>query len=110
MHHRRKRPRRQPASVMSSPDRVFGEPRDNTIEESECSSSPRPKRKREWVIQRRYIRANSPAAAFMSKTYARLREWNNYRRYYTQKNRDEALRKLASKDTDIWEYRTADPD
>lgn len=46
----------------------------------------------------------------MSKTYARLREWNNYRRYYTQKNRDEALRKLASKDTDIWEYRTADPD
>lgn len=94
---------------MSSPDRVFGDPRDNTIEEDECASQPRPKRKREWVIQRRYIRPNSSLAP-LTRMYAQLRDWNNFRRYYTQKSRDEAYHKLANKDANIWEYRKIDPD
>lgn len=81
---RRRRPRKQPRSVMSSPDRIY-KPAAEPLEEG-VNTPPKPKKRKVFKIGRRYI----GPIRFHFQTH----EWQHYRSYATEKARDSALAAL----------------
>lgn len=82
---RRRRPRKQPRSVMSSPDRIY-EPARAPVEEEGVNTPPKPKRRKSFKISCRYT---GPIRYFFQTN-----EWKHHRAYTTEKARDEALKAL----------------
>jgi hypothetical protein len=84
---RRKRPRKQPASYMSSFDRVDKPPRARHVVVDESCDRPKPKTRKPFVVENRYV----GGADFMKRIGAG--EWRTWKRYAT---RESALRGMAS--------------
>jgi hypothetical protein len=75
---------------MGSDDRVFGPPREG-IEEDGFNTPPKPKKKKPYGIERRYVGER------LWGLFDWDREWHLYRRYSKSKSRDEAFDTLMSK-------------
>jgi len=102
---RRRRPRKQPRSVMSSPDRIY-EPARAPVEAEGVNTQPKPKKRKRFGLEVRYIGPEG--------LYSRLigREWKPYRKYATEKDRAKALENLSIKRYHDWapryEYRKSE--
>jgi len=106
-HHKRRRHRKQPRSVLSSSHRVFETSRDKTTDDAECSSPAVEKRKtaKPYVVEWRY-----KELAYLRRVrwlQNLSREWSTYRRYAKERDRDKALAVLNRKDR-LREYRAKD--
>lgn len=86
---RRRRPRKQPRSVMSSPDRIY-KPAAEPLEEG-VNTPPKPKKRKLWGIECRYVGPSTMFARFLD------RDWKHFRKYATEKSRDKALENLSNK-------------
>ena len=99
-HYRRRRPRKQPRSVMSSPGRVF-DVRDNSIPEEKPTPAKRGrKKKRPFAIAFR-VDPDHP----MARMFNRWGEWRVFRRYRTQEDRRKAIAALSRNARGILQYR-----